>query len=80
MEKGSPETERDKMTVARLYPVYFNEAGRNGHLYDHSICVVAFGPCSYEEMEDLDASIWRYLYPYQVVEDIKGGKINAGNN
>lgn len=65
------------MTVARLHPVFFNEAGRNGHLYDHSICVVSFGPRTYEEMEDLGATIWRYLYPYQVIQDIKEVKRNA---
>lgn len=68
------------MSEARLTPLFFEDAGRNGHLYDHLTAYVTFEPCTYEEMECLDASIWRYLYPYQVVEDIKEGKINAGNN
>ena len=68
------------MTEARAVPIFFTDAGREGHLYDHLTAYVSFPPCSYEEMETLGAMIWRYLYPYQVVEDIRGVKENAGNN
>ena len=80
MEKGSTQTERDKMSEARSVPIFFHKAGWNGHLYDHLTCYVSFPPRSYEEMEFLDTAIWRYMYPYQVIEDIKEDIKNAGNN
>ena len=62
------------MSEARLNPLFFEEAGRNGHLYDHLTCYVTFPPRSYEEMEYLDAAIWRLLYPLQVIADIRGAE------
>ncbi len=59
------------MSEARSIPIFFIDAGRNGHLYDHLTCYVTFPPRSYDEMEYLDAAIWRFMYPYQVVADIR---------
>ena len=57
--------------TARKNPLFFENAGRNGHLFDHLTSYVSFGPGSYEEMNVLGATIWRYLYPYQVMADIR---------
>lgn len=62
------------MTEARSTPIFFSDAGREGHLYDFVTSYVSFGPGSYEEMEVLGATIWRYLYPYQVVSDIRAAE------
>jgi len=57
-----------------IYPYFLFKAGREGHLYDFVTSYVSFSPGSMEEMEVLDATIWRYLYPYQVVSDIRAAE------
>lgn len=55
------------MTEARKTPLFFQNADRAGHLYDILTTHVVFSPASFEEMEALDAQIWRLLCPYEVV-------------
>ena len=59
------------MTEARLVPIFYPEAGTAGHLYDFATSYVSYPPGGFEELQALDSTIWRYLYPYQVVQDIK---------
>lgn len=61
------------MTGARLTPLFFEDAGRNGHLFDFVTSYVSFSPGSQEELEYLSDMMWRLLYPAQVVEDCKKG-------
>lgn len=62
------------MSEARSIPIFFIDAGREGHLYDFVTSYVSYPPGGFEELQVLDSTIWRYLYPYQVVQDIKKAK------
>lgn len=62
------------MTSARSIPIFFDQAGRNGHLFDLSTSYVSYPPGGYDELQALDSAIWRYLYPYQVVQDCREAK------
>lgn len=59
---------------ARLTPIFYEDAGRNGHLFDFWTSYVSFLPGSHEELEYCGAMIWRLLYPYQVVTDCREAK------
>lgn len=61
--------------TARTIPLFFENAGRNGHLFDHLTSYASFGPGSYEELEYLGSvMIWRLLYPLQLIADIRNAE------
>lgn len=59
------------MTGARKTPLFFEDAGRSGHLFDFVTSYVSFSPGSQEELEYLGVMMWRLLYPAQVIADCR---------
>jgi hypothetical protein len=57
------------MTEARSYPLFYPDSRQRGaFLYDILTTRIIFPPASFEELEALDAGVYRYLYPYEVVQ------------